>query len=463
MEALDCTMVVSDSTVEEQGCIGVALDLTAARAAQIVVAWEVIAYSFTKSRPIYLVDFVCYRGSDSSRVPISSFIEHLERWGHYNKETLEFQTKVMERSGIGNKTYLPLGFHVIPPNHTLNSTMEEFEMVLFVIVQNLFTKHNINPKDIDILITNCGLVCPVPSLSALVINKFKFRSNIKSYNLSGMGCSASILSMSLAKELLKLQKHSLALILSMESVSSSGYKGKIKSMLLANCLFRMGGAAILLSNRKQDKQMAKYELQHLVRTHLGAKDSSYKCVFQESDYEGYIGISLSRSILHVAGEALTTNLTTLATLVLPYSELIKYGLLVVWKKIWPSTKKKGPYVPNFKKAFDHFCIHAGGKSVIDGIKEHLKLRDRDIEASKMTLHRFGNTSSSSIWYSLSYLEAKNRVNKGDKVWQLAFGSGFKCNSIVWKCVTKKSKLDSYNVWYDDIDKYPINVPDVIDH
>lgn len=118
---------------------------------------------------------------------------------------------------------------------------------------------------------------------------------------------------------------------------------------------------------------------------------------------------MSRSIPQVAGEALKTNMTTLAALVLPYSELIQYGLSIMWKKVWPPAKKRGSYIPDFKKAFDHFCIHNGGRAVIGAIKVFLKLKDRDVEASKMTLYRFGNTSSSSTWYSLSYLEAKGRV------------------------------------------------------
>lgn len=169
-----------------------------------------------------------------------------------------------------------------------------------------------------------------------------------------------------------------------------------------------------------------------------------------------------RSIPQVAGEALKTNMTTLAALVLPYAELIQYGLSIMWRKVWPPAKKRGSYIPDFKKAFDHFCIHAGGRAVIGAIKEFLKLKVRDVEASKMTLYRFGNTSSSSTWYSLSYLEAKGRVRQGDRVWQLAFGSGFKCNSAVWKCISK-IKPDNLNVWSDRIDQYPVEVPAVMDH
>ncbi|KAK9292722.1 hypothetical protein L1049_020701 [Liquidambar formosana] len=378
----------------------------------------------------------------------------------FSPETLEFQKKVIERSGIGNETYVPTGMHTIPADHSHNSTMEEVEAVFFSVVENLFTKHKINPKSIDILVTNCSVVCPTPSLAAMIINKFGFRSNVMSYNLSGMGCSAGMLSISLVTSLLRVHKNSMALVLSMESICSNPYFGNDKSMLVANCLFRMGGAAILLSNRPQDKEIAKYELQHIVRTHLGSKDAAYKCVVQDVDDEGQVGVSLSRTLLQVAGEALKTNIATLGPLVLPYSEQIKFALSSAWKKIWPPSRKRGTYVPDFRKSFDHFCIHAGGKTVINVIKERLILKDRDVEASKMTLYRFGNTSSSSTWYSLSYLEAKGRVKRGDRVWQLSFGSGFKCNSVVWKCISK-IELENSNAWFDRIHRYPVEMPELI--
>lgn len=430
---------------------------------KFLVAAALIAtaiYFSNRSKRIFLIDFICHRSPDNSRAPLSTYLEHAELMNKFSPETLEFQKKVVERSGIGNETYVPIGMHTIPADHSHNSTMEEVEAVFFSVVENLFTKHKINPKSIDILVTNCSVVCPTPSLAAIIINKFGFRSNVMSYNLSGMGCSAGMLSISLVTSLLRVHKNSLALVLSMESICSNLYFGNNKSMLVANCLFRMGGAAILLSNRPQDKEIAKYELQHIVQTHLGSKDGAYKCVVQDVDDEGQVGVSLSRTLLQFAGEALKTNMATLGPLVLPYSEQIKFTLSSAWKKIWPPSRKRGIYVPDFKKSFDHFCIHAGGKTVINVIKERLILKDRDVEASKMTLYRFGNTSSSSTWYSLSYLEAKGRMKRGDRVWQLSFGSGFKCNSVVWKCISK-IELENSNVWFDRIHRYPVEMPELI--
>ena len=54
-----------------------------------------------------------------------------------------------------------------------------------------------------------------------------------------------------------------------------------------------------------------------------------------------------------------------------------------------------PYIPDYRRAFEHFCVHAGGRAVLEEMQRSLSLRDSDMEPSKSALHRFGNTSSSS--------------------------------------------------------------------
>lgn len=58
------------------------------------------------------------------------------------------------------------------------------------------------------------------------------------------------------------------------------------------------------------------------------------------------------------GMALKTNITTLGPLVLPISEQLLFGINLLARKIYGSKRVK-QYVPNFKKAFDHICIHTG--------------------------------------------------------------------------------------------------------
>lgn len=94
--------------------------------------------------------------------------------------------------------------------------------------------------------------------------------------------------------------------------------------------------------------------------------------------------------------------------------------------------------------------------MLDELQKNLGFDETVMEASRMTLYRFGNTSSSSVWYELAYAEAKGRVKKGDRVWQMAFGSGFKCSSVVWRAITEVG-YDEANPWAGEIDEFPVHV------
>ena len=59
----------------------------------------------------------------------------------------------------------------------------------------------------------------------------------------------------------------------------------------------------------------------------------------------------------VASKALEKNLTKLGPLVLPISEQLQFGVNLLQRKVLG--KRIAPYVPNFAKAFNHFCLHAG--------------------------------------------------------------------------------------------------------
>ncbi|KAF8673139.1 hypothetical protein HU200_048687 [Digitaria exilis] len=263
-----------------------------------------------------------------------------------------------------------------------------------------------------------------------------------------MSCSADKI-----KKKLQVHRNTYALVVSMENITLNWYWGNNRSMLMSNCLFRMGGAAVLLTNR--GRRRAKYQLVHTVRTHHGADDRAYRCVFQEEDATGRVGVALSKDLMAVAGEALRTNITTLGPLVLPMSEQILFLASLVGRKVF-GLRSLRPYIPDFKMAFEHFCIHAGGRAVLDTIEENLALSPWHMEPSRMTLYRWGNTSSSSLWYELAYTEAQGGSG-------IAFGSGFKCNSAVWRAlrtIDPAKERDGGNPWVDEIHRFPVEVPRV---
>ncbi|KAG0484586.1 hypothetical protein HPP92_008575 [Vanilla planifolia] len=415
-------------------------------------------YFLTRPKPVYLVNFACYKPEEARKCSRQAFMDRSRLAGTFTEENLDFQRKIVERSGLGESTYLPEAVMNVPSNPSMAEARREAEAVMFGAVDELLGKTNVKPKDIGILIVNCSLFNPTPSLSAMIVNHYKLRGNIASYNLGGMGCSAGLISIDLAKQLLQVHPNSYALVVSMENITLNWYFGNNRSMLVSNCLFRMGGAAILLSNKSSERRRSKYQLVHTVRTHKGADDKCYSCVTQGEDEVGKIGVSLSKDLMAVAGDALKTNITTLGPLVLPMSEQLLFFATLVGRKLL--NMKIKPYIPDFKLAFEHFCIHAGGRAVLDELEKNLQLSEWHMEPSRMTLHRLGNTSSSSLWYELAYTEAKGRIRKSDRIWQIAFGSGFKCNSAVWKALNHVNPAKEKNPWMEEIHQFPVAVPRV---
>ncbi|MEW5317569.1 MAG: hypothetical protein WDW38_008855 [Sanguina aurantia] len=409
-----------------------------------LLAAALISYFLLQKRPVYLLDFSVYRAPDSWAFTYDRFNTHSQECGKFTEESLVFQSKIVARSGLGQETYLPPAIAANPACPTMVTAREEFETVMFSVVEDLLKKTGVHAKDIGVIVVNCSLFNPTPSLAAMVINHFKLSSNIISYNLGGMGCSASPVAIDLARQLLQLQSGTYALVLSNENITQNWYPGNERAFLLPNCIFRVGGAAMLLSSKRRDSWRAKYELSQAVRTQMAGSEAAYGCVYQTEDPDGVVGVRLSKELMAVAGEALKVNITTLGPLVLPVSEQLFFFANLVRRKIF-GRKSVKPYIPNFSTAFEHACIHTGGRAVIDEIEKQLCLPSSMIEPSRAALYRYGNTSSASIWYVLAYIESqKVGVRRGDRVWQLAFGSGFKCNSLVWRAM--KNVKDPHFAW-----------------
>ncbi|KAK9137538.1 hypothetical protein Sjap_008132 [Stephania japonica] len=412
-------------------------------------------YFSMRRRNIFLVDFACYKPTDALKCTHKIFIDRSALLNIFSDESLAFQKTILDKSGLGQSTYFPEAMWGLPPNPCMALARKEVETVFFGAIDELFMKTKVKPSDIKILVTNSSLFNPTPSLTSVIINHYKMRSNILSYNLGGMGCSAGLISADLAKHLLQVHPNSLALVLSTENITLNWYFGNNRSMLVSNCLFRMGASAVLLSNRASDRRRAKYKLLNIVRTHKGNDDRGYKCAFQQEDNTGNIGVNLSKDLASVAGEALRTNLTTLGPKFLPLSERLRFFANAAGRKYLKMKMKA--YMPDFKQAFDHFCVHAGGRAVLDTVERSLKLTADLLEPSRMTLYRFGNTSSSSLWYELAYSEAKGRVRKKDRVCQIAFGSGFKCNSAVWEAHRTVDPSMEKNPWMEEKEGFPVKM------
>lgn len=414
----------------------------------------------SRDRECYILNYECYKPPNDRMLGTEFCGQLIKRTENLGPSEYRFLLKAIVSSGIGEQTYAPRNiFEGRECSPTLRDGIEEMEEFFHDSIAKILSKSNVSPSEIDVLVVNISMLAAVPSLSSRIINRYKLRDDVKVYNLTGMGCSASLISMDIVKNIFKTQKNKLAMLITSESLSPNWYSGNDRSMILANCLFRSGGCAILLTNKRSMKDKAMFKLKCLVRTHHGAREESYGCCVQREDECGRLGFHLGKTLPKAATRAFIDNLRVIAPKILPTRELLRFLFMSTLKKVnrnkinTPKSASGGTTKSplNFRTGVDHFCLHTGGKAVIDGIGISLDLSEYDLEPARMTLHRFGNTSASSLWYVLSYMEAKKRLKKGDTVFMISFGAGFKCNSCLWEVM---KDLDDPNVWGDSINEYP---------
>lgn len=398
--------------------------------------------------------YECFKPSDDRKVSTDLCGDIILRNKYLGLKEYRFLLKAVVSSGIGEETYAPRNIIMgQEENPSIQDALQEMEEFFCDTLDQLFAKTGVSPKEIDILVVNVSMLSALPSLSARIINRYKMREDIKVYNLTGMGCSASVISIDIVQSVFKSTKKAFALVVTSESLAPNWYVGTHRSMILANCLFRSGGCSILLTNNHKLRHRSMLELKCLVRTHLGANDDAYNACLQTEDEHGNTGFLLSKELPNSATRAFVDNLKVVAPKILPITELLRYVIVTHYRR-WKDGLVKGGgsrATINFTTGVDHFCVHTGGTAVIDGVEKNLGLSRYDLEPSRMTLHRFGNTSASSLWYVLAYMESKKRLKKGDTVFMISFGAGFKCNSCLWK-VTRD--LDGDTVWKDSISSYP---------
>jgi hypothetical protein len=192
------------------------------------------------------------------------------------------------RSGLGDETCVTPA--IVQRITGMSVAREEFEQICFSAVQDLLSKTGVDPKRIRFVVTNSSLFNPTPSLSAMIMNKFKMgpKTQVRraccaaqllstasgcrqlsaparrfcllaekwpgiaqvcsrvfillsvwrdtpqnlpqNFALGGMGCSAGVIALDLAKQLLEHNPGEYCLVVSHENITNAHYKGRDRAM-----------------------------------------------------------------------------------------------------------------------------------------------------------------------------------------------------------------------------------------
>ncbi|KAF0896903.1 hypothetical protein E2562_029591 [Oryza meyeriana var. granulata] len=152
-----------------------------------VVGILATVYLMRRPRPVYLLDFACFKPGPEHVVTRETFMAQSAKAGVFTDDNLAFQRKILERSGLGQGTYFPAAVLNSPPNPCMAEARREAEQVMFGAIDGVLAKTGVHARDIGVVVVNCSLFNPTPSLSAMIVNHYKLRGNVASYNLGGMG------------------------------------------------------------------------------------------------------------------------------------------------------------------------------------------------------------------------------------------------------------------------------------
>ncbi|MCO5612857.1 hypothetical protein L7F22_067128 [Adiantum nelumboides] len=186
----------------------------------------------------------------------------------------------------------------------------------------------ISSQQIDILVVDCGLFNPTPSLSALLVNHFKMRSNVKAFHFADMGCNAGFISLGLARDLLQVHRATTRYVLAASSeVIQAVYDGKERPTMVTNCLLynyckaRYGAEEKGISSQQIDILVVDCglfnpspSLSALLVNHFKMRSDVKAFHFADMGCNaGFISLGLARDLLQVH-RATTRSFSSLASL-----------------------------------------------------------------------------------------------------------------------------------------------------
>jgi 3-ketoacyl-CoA synthase len=172
----------------------------------------------------YLLDYVCHKPCDDRKVSTEVAGDVLERNQRLGVPEYRFLVRVMVRSAIGEESYCPRS--ILEGREgaaTHQDALEEMDDFFHAAIADLFLKTGFGARDVDVLVVNVCMFSPAPSLASRIVSRFGMREDVAAFNLTGMGCSAGLVSLDLARKALRTRLMSIALVVSSESIAPNWY------------------------------------------------------------------------------------------------------------------------------------------------------------------------------------------------------------------------------------------------
>jgi predicted naringenin-chalcone synthase len=309
------------------------------------------------------------------------------------------------QSGI-EKRYSVLADYSLPPeDRTFFSTSKDLEP--FPLLEKRMKCYNlesvtlsvqaieeciadkIDPSAITHLITVSCTGMSAPGLDLQIMEKMQLPSNLHRTSVNFMGCYAAIHALKLAHAFCATMHGASVVVVCTELCTLHFQKEITQNNMMSSLLFSDGCAAMLVQN---GTPTAGLKLDHF---------------FSQVAFKGKSAMAWELS-----------GMGFLMTLTGYVPELIKEDFNELVTNALGSAGKT-------KQEITHWCMHPGGKKILEVISESLELQKDDLAHSYDVLKNYGNMSSASIVFVLQKIlqELVQAKNPSALVFGAAFGPG----------------------------------------
>ncbi len=250
-------------------------------------------------------------------------------------------------------------------------------------------KGNIDPQQITHLITVSCTGMSAPGLDLQVAEALDLPATIFRTSVNFMGCYAAIHALKLAKMICDSTPGSNVIIIAAELCTIHFQQGYNLDNAASSLLFGDGAAAVLVSNQIQSANRISLNSFYSKVSLKGKEHMAWQL-----STKGFL-MTLSSYIPQLIEE----DIEGLVNEALAHGQLLKENI-----KYW--------------------CLHPGGKKIVDTIGKQLQLTGDELCCSRKVLAEYGNMSSPTILFVLKeILENASQQNQPANIFGVAFGPG----------------------------------------
>jgi predicted naringenin-chalcone synthase len=252
--------------------------------------------------------------------------------------------------------------------------------------------HQAHEIDAVIISTCTGYLCP--GLSSYVAERLGLRPDVLGLDLVGQGCGAALPNLRTAEALLAAKRCKRVLSICVEVCSAAFYIDNDPGVLISDCLFGDGAAAVVLEDAP-NQQSRRIEW----------KETASRIDPLERD-----------TLRFEQKNGMLRNILTT-----PVPQLAARNAELVLDKV---LDKAGIS----RSEISTWIWHAGGRDVLAALQQQLNLAAADLDWSSAVLSEFGNLSSPFVYFVLQSALKGNAP--GGWWWLSSFGAGFSCHGAL---------------------------------